>query len=161
MQELDDLLTELRRMWRHPGRRASFLTELDVPIGLHVMRTMRAIDFSARDNLVENEHEGPSVSQVAEGLGVDVSTASRLVDQVVAAGFAIRTPSRIDRRRSALVMTPEGTSVLSRAQAARQRLLAHITAEWPQEDLDQFLSLLSRFRHDLDRVDSETLYAEP
>lgn len=75
--------------------------------------------------------EGPlSQTELVHHLGLGKSTVSRLVDQVVARGWATRAPSPADARRKLVELTPEGRSAaaaLGRARAARvERLLDRI-----------------------------------
>lgn len=66
-----------------------------------------------------------SLGQLAEGVGVTPSTTSRLVDRLVAGGFAERRPSPESRRQVELRLTPEGEATLARYDELRlQRLRA-------------------------------------
>ena len=56
---------------------------------------------------------GPAnLGQLAQELGVTVSTASRLVDRLVRAGYVDRRPSPHSRREVALTLTTSGTAML-------------------------------------------------
>ncbi|MFD2092648.1 MarR family winged helix-turn-helix transcriptional regulator [Blastococcus deserti] len=55
-----------------------------------------------------------NLGQLAEGMGVTVSTASRLVDRLVAAGLVDRRPSPRSRRELALAVSGQGAAVLDR-----------------------------------------------
>ena len=75
--------------------------------------------------------EGPlHQTDLVHHLGLGKSTVSRLVDQVVARGWATRTPSPDDARRRLVELTPEGRAAaeaMGRARAARiERLLDRI-----------------------------------
>jgi DNA-binding MarR family transcriptional regulator len=58
--------------------------------------------------------DGANLASLAEAMGVAVSTASRLVDRLVAAGWVDRRPSDANRREISLSLTGEGTAVLTR-----------------------------------------------
>jgi MarR family transcriptional regulator, organic hydroperoxide resistance regulator len=65
--------------------------------------------------------EGPLViGQVAQRMGVGLSTGGHLVDRLVQAGLAERTEDAVDRRRTLARLTPKGedlyAQLLSRAQ---------------------------------------------
>jgi DNA-binding MarR family transcriptional regulator len=63
---------------------------------------------------------GPaSLVQLAEGIGVTASTTSRLVDRLVAGGFAERRPSPESRRQIELRLTSEGEATLDRYDELR------------------------------------------
>jgi DNA-binding MarR family transcriptional regulator len=53
-----------------------------------------------------------NLAQLAEDLGVTVSTASRLVDRLVAVDWVRRRPSERTRREISLTLTDSGTAVL-------------------------------------------------
>ncbi|MBP7094961.1 MAG: MarR family transcriptional regulator [Spirochaetia bacterium] len=69
--------------------------------------------------LLELGREGIAMGRVAEALGLDPSTATRLVDELVKAGFAERLASSTDRR-----------AVLVRRSAEGERKAASIDAAW-------------------------------
>src|SRR3954454_2488139 len=58
--------------------------------------------------------EGADLASLAEAMGVAVSTSSRLVDRLVAAGWVDRRPSHANRREISLSLTGEGTAALGR-----------------------------------------------
>lgn len=60
-----------------------------------------------------------NLGQVAGGMGVTVSTASRLVDRLLAAGLVDRQPSPRSRREVAVVVTPLGRELLGRYDELR------------------------------------------
>lgn len=65
---------------------------------------------------------GPvNLAQLAEEMGVTVSTASRLVDRLVAVEWVRRRQAPHNRREISLTLTPEGRSLLRRFDD--QRLL--------------------------------------
>src|SRR4051812_50206866 len=55
-----------------------------------------------------------TLMQLADGMGVTVSTASRLVDRLIAAGLVDRRPSEATRREISVTLTPHGRAVLQR-----------------------------------------------
>jgi DNA-binding MarR family transcriptional regulator len=74
-----------------------------------------------------------SLVQLAEGMGVTASTASRLVDRLVAAGHADRRPSRESRRQIELRLTPDGMSVLGRYDELRLARLREVLDRVPPD----------------------------
>ncbi|MGY1698417.1 MarR family winged helix-turn-helix transcriptional regulator [Geodermatophilus sp. SYSU D00766] len=74
---------------------------------------------------VLSERPGLSVGQLAEGMRVAVSTASRLADRLAAAGLADRRPSAADGRSVVLRLTADGERLLDRYDDLR---LADLTA---------------------------------
>jgi DNA-binding MarR family transcriptional regulator len=98
-------------------------------------RTMVGVSVRAADQLgsvslvqlraltVVDEVDGANLLQLSDGMGVTVSTASRLVDRLVAAGLVDRRPSEATRREIALTLTEQGRSLLSRYDELRLREL--------------------------------------
>lgn len=68
---------------------------------------------------VLGQSPGASLAVLADGVGVALSTASRLVDRLSAAGWVVREPSEEDRRALALSLTAEGTDLLHRYDQLR------------------------------------------
>lgn len=149
LAHLLEALGDLRRFWERPDRKRRFLAELGEPVELGVLRTLVAVD--ALTGASEDGEVG--VGDVARGLSVDGSTASRLVDQAVAGGHLDRVPGRTDRRRTGLELTPEGEALARRAQEIRCRWLADITAGWEAEDVARLAELLHRFIDDATRAE--------
>jgi DNA-binding MarR family transcriptional regulator len=73
------------------------------------LRALTALREAGSANLVS----------LAEEMGVTVSTASRLVDRLVAADWVHRRASPQDRRELALTLTHGGTALLRRYDARR------------------------------------------
>ena len=87
------------------------------PVSLVQLRALTVID----------EADGANLMQLSDGMGVTVSTASRLVDRLVGAGLIDRRPSEATRREIAINLTAEGQSLLGhyddlRLQALHRRL---------------------------------------
>lgn len=135
----------MRRLWLQQGRRRRLMDEIGHPIAMSVLRAVFAIDALASDDT--------SVGAVAAELEIDASTASRLVENAVAGGYAVRKPSAIDRRKSVLSLTETGRNVLLRARSGRERLLAEITHNWTRDDIELIAELLNRLHDDFEIID--------
>ena len=70
-----------------------------------------------------NRHEGPSLSEVAERIGLSLSSMSELIDGLVIRGFVIRQTHPEDRRRMTLTLTNRGSTTLRRANEATANYL--------------------------------------
>lgn len=68
------------------------------------LRALTALREAPRGNL----------NDLAAAMGVTVSTTSRLVDRLVAAGLVTRSPSPTTRREVSLALTPAGRGRLQR-----------------------------------------------
>lgn len=137
---LDDALVTIRRVLLRPGYRARLLDGLPGQVELATLRLLRTVQ----------RHDGaPSIGEVAEVLMIDPSTASRVVDRAVGSELLERRACTDDRRRARLHLTPTGNELLDRATDRRRELLAEVTADWTEEELDllvrQLTSLVGGF----------------
>jgi DNA-binding MarR family transcriptional regulator len=98
------------------------------------------------------------VSELAEAMGLDASTASRHVRQLEDGGYLARTGDPGDRRASRVRLTPRGRAALDRATRARAALVDRAVADWPEEDRAALTTLMTRLADSLDRLaaDPET-----
>jgi DNA-binding MarR family transcriptional regulator len=84
----------------------------------------RTLNFLAR-------HQGASLSDVAEHIGLTRPSASKLIDGLVERGLVSRRGSLVDRRRVRLGLTNPGRVTLRAAWAAAQADLASRVAALP------------------------------
>jgi DNA-binding MarR family transcriptional regulator len=98
------------------------------------------------------------VSELAECMGLDASTASRHVRHLEDGGFLARTGDPGDRRASRIRLTPKGRAALARTMRARAAVVDRAIADWHDEDRAALTTLLTRLADSLDRLaaDSET-----
>lgn len=123
LHEIDDALVRLRRLWS------------SAPRGVE-MSSVLVVEACARG-------DGPvSVGEVARFADVEHSTASRLVDRAVRAGYVERTA---DGRRAALELTAAGRELRERAVDLRTAWLTTVLDGWPGTDVVALARLLSRF----------------
>ncbi|MGW9631788.1 MarR family winged helix-turn-helix transcriptional regulator [Agromyces sp. NPDC055520] len=109
-----------------------------------------AARFRLLDALEGAEHP-PSVSELAEAIGVDQPRASRLVQAAVEAGHVRREADPSDARRSALVLTASGRKLLASARGTRRDAVETALAAFTPEETAEFARLLSRFIADWPR----------
>jgi DNA-binding MarR family transcriptional regulator len=69
---------------------------------------------------------GMSLNQLAEGLGVHASTATRVCDRLIAADLLIREPHPRDRRYLALSLTRKGQRLHDKVMVTRAREISTI-----------------------------------
>jgi DNA-binding MarR family transcriptional regulator len=97
--------------------------------------------------------EGPlALSALAEASGVEVSTMSRLVDRLMAAGLAEARRSSTDLRVTVLSLSSAGADLVERLKAVRRAALARVLDEWTPEERASFARLLDRFVDGLERA---------
>ena len=111
------------------------VSEREDPVLLAVVRLMVAVSVHAADHIGEaslvqlraltvlSELETANLMQLADRMGVTVSTTSRLVDRLVAADFVDRKPSAQTRREISISLSETGRQVLQRYDELRVREL--------------------------------------
>lgn len=138
LERLDVAFGRLRRIWDSPVLRREFQRRIGIVVEAGAIRVLRAVQRTTASA------DECGVSDVAEELQVDISTASRLVEQTVTAGWLSRHTSSLDRRRSVLDVTDAGAEVLERATRVRAEILGELTSGWSDADADQLATLLER-----------------
>lgn len=89
------------------------------------------------------------LSDLANDLGVDVSTVSRQVQALEQKGLVTRGPDPDDGRAVRLELSRKGRAVLRKMQAAWQETIADVLIDWKPADIHEFAVLLDRFASDL------------
>ena len=84
-----------------------------------------------------------NLAQLAEEMGVTVSTGSRLVDRLVAADWVHRAASARNRREISLTLTDGGKRMLRRYDARRVELLRECLERLPAERQEAVLGALA------------------
>jgi DNA-binding MarR family transcriptional regulator len=104
------------------------------------------VEWAAYGLLFQLVSGGPRRSSaLAEAVCVDPSTVSRQVAQLVKAGLVERQSDPDDGRASLLVATAQGRDVYAAKQEHRQKLFAHLLADWAEADVLALTDLLTRF----------------
>lgn len=86
-----------------------------------------------------------TVSVVAERLGIDPSTASRLVAETIGAGYLARLPSQMDNRRLRLELTDAGRKLVANAHRYQRTVFKYVTRDWTEAEQQEFARLLIKF----------------
>ena len=113
-------------------------------------RSIAVVESSAdvievRVLVVLASREAASLREVADALGLHVSTASRLCDRMVARGLLDRRDDPADRRQLELRLTADGTRVLSRMRTERRRDVKRILARMSTPDRDRLAETFDAF----------------
>ena len=136
--------------------------ELDVAdeLGVQLVRLMRmvhkaksmaakqgpdGIERSAYSILFCLIHEGPQrTSKLADALHAEISTISRQSGSLVQHGLVERLADPEDGRACLLAPTREGLRVFEENRKQRNKWLATVMADWPEEDRRSLNQLLDR-----------------
>jgi DNA-binding MarR family transcriptional regulator len=88
------------------------------------------------------------IMELAGLVGRDHSTVSRQVATLDRLGLVRRHVGTSDGRERKVVVTQEGLAIAHALDAARERLVQPIVAQWDEQDWKIFVSLLRRFADD-------------
>ncbi|MER5319976.1 MarR family winged helix-turn-helix transcriptional regulator [Streptosporangium roseum] len=155
---IDVALFRLRRIWARPLRSRK-IADPQRPVQLSNVMVVHAVHKLSLDV------PEVTVGAVAEQLDVDPSTASRLVNDAIGAGFVEREASEVDARRARLVLSGRGRRVLEVVVHYRRTYLDGLIADWDEADREAFARLLTRFAeaamaHPADLVNLDQVIAE-
>ena len=96
--------------------------------------------------------QGPArISQLAERIDLDISTTSRKVAELEAAGLVVRTLDPGDRRAAVVSTTASADDQVGRVREARNRAFGHMLAGWDDADKTRLADLLERLVQDIHR----------
>jgi DNA-binding MarR family transcriptional regulator len=90
-----------------------------------------------------NESGATRLSDLAERLGVDLSTASRQVHHLQLAGLVQRATVEEDRRASLLTVTDSGKEMVERILAARRSVITQMLEQWTPEERSELGRVLT------------------
>jgi DNA-binding MarR family transcriptional regulator len=82
---------------------------------------------------------------LAEAVHSDPSTVSRQVAHLVQLGLVERVADPADGRATLLVATDEGRRVFDENRQLRNRRIAGLISDWPEDERQTFARLLTRF----------------
>ncbi|TLW93243.1 winged helix-turn-helix transcriptional regulator [Saccharomonospora piscinae] len=137
----DQLAAQLIRLVRLAHRAKAKITKAG-PEGLE------SAAYAILFHLVEG---GPQrASRLAETLHADISTISRQSSALVDHGLVERQADPEDRRASLLAATAEGLRVFEENRRHRNRWIAGVLADWPEEDRRTLNVLLARLGDDIE-----------
>ncbi len=90
------------------------------------------------------DNEPIRVTDLACALGVDLSTTSRQIAQLEAAGLVAREPDPDDGRASRVSLTDQGKQTLSAVRKAWRSVIREIVSDWPPEERSDLARLLAK-----------------
>jgi len=147
------LALELSRCWRELGgilASRRLLASLGGGSGLPLTPTkLRALDVLA-------ESGGMRIGDLAAGMAVDETTATRLADRLEAMGVAARERVPDDRRATLVVLTPEGERLVADVAARRREFFRDVLEALDPDERAELVRLTAKATEAL-RVRSEEL----
>lgn len=141
----DPVLSAIQRSWSRLSRISS-LARLH---GQILARIGLSIEQSAYPILTYLSSFGPSrMTDLADAIGIDLSTLSRQVAVLERRQLVIRTADPFDRRARILRPTESGKEILTKIADAHQKVLAETLSDWSLDDLVHLRILLERLVSD-------------
>lgn len=144
--QIDAAMTRIRKGMMRRESAVAILAELDPSLDLQKLDVMSAVMHWHPENDADATRE-VTVGTVAERMGIDPSRASRLVAEVVEAGYIRRVASQQDSRRIVLEPTDKGVAFGEEFRAHKTAMLATGLEGWTEEELVAFAPLIERFSH--------------
>lgn len=100
--------------------------------------------------LILGERSPRGIRDIADAAVIPLSTMTRIVQRLAAAGFAICEPSAEDARVTMVSLSPLGQQKLTEARAATSPVYKAVIRDVSASEFDQLVSLLGRLRTNLD-----------
>lgn len=108
-----------------------------------------SLDRSEYLLLSELEKKSPlAINALAEKLLLNLSTASRQVATLESKKYIRRFPDAQNGRISLVELTDNGKEILHRVQQARYDAYKEVLHDWPEDQLKQLETNLTRLNHD-------------
>jgi DNA-binding MarR family transcriptional regulator len=98
---------------------------------------LRALD-------VISEEDGVRIGELADRIGIDETTATRLVDRLEVGGMAERRSAAGDRRAIVVELTPAGVVLVKAVARRRQRFLCEVLTALEPEERTELVRLTTK-----------------
>lgn len=134
--EIDELVTAVLTASRVlVGVSAASLAAVEDTVTLTQFRTLVVLHSRPTMNL----------NSLADELGVNASTAMRMIDKLLAAGLVTRRENPANRREVQLEPTASGRRLVGKVTARRRARIAQIVAAMPASDRSGLVDALAAF----------------
>ena len=122
----------------------------EITVATRLLSPRDRVDTGAVRLLWHLSEAGPCrLSDLAELVGLDLSTVSRHVRDLDEAGYVARTPDSRDRRAVTVELSADGREVLADARTNRAAAMTPVLAAWTADDRSELTRLLSALARDL------------
>jgi DNA-binding MarR family transcriptional regulator len=136
---LQELAGDLSRSWHDLGR---LLVSRRLLASLHPGATLTPTKLRALD--VIGDQGGVRVGELADRIGIDETTATRLVDRLEAAGVAERRRAADDRRVTLVGLTSTGVELARNVARRRQRFFCDVLAALEPDERTELVRLTAK-----------------
>lgn len=141
---IDALMQTWRRRAR--ARELGHRALIDLKIDMDLAQFDVLVAIEAPENQFGDSGAGETmVATVAERLGIDPSRASRVVSEMVDAGYARRAVSQADARRTIIELTDAGAAIIEAVRAYKFLIMGDFLSGWTKDEVDSFVPLLRKF----------------
>ena len=149
----DDTATRIVRAWRELRRGAAAGSLRDHLLGVDGAR----LDQGQLDALeiLHGHDDGWRMSEFADALRVDPSTATRAIDRLESQGLAERSTDASDRRIVIARATPAGQRLLATLQGLRASGMEQLLSAFEPHEREQMADLMERFVAAMDTLVGE------
>ena len=93
-----------------------------------------------------------SVRELADGLGLDTSTVTRIVDVLVRDGWVERARDERDRRRVFVSLTPRGEELAAQLEGCADRYCERILGRIPAESREDVVHVMRLLVEAIDEI---------
>src|SRR6478735_5834058 len=139
---LRSLAAELSTCWRELG---SILASRRLHAHLHPELGTKLTPSKLRAlELLAQQQDGLRVGELADRVGVDDTTATRLVDRLEQLGLAERHSEEGDRRAILVGLTAEGRELVAGVSAQREQFFADVLATLDADERVQLVRLTEK-----------------
>jgi len=138
---LKPLAEELSTCWRELG---SILASRRLHAFLHPELGSKLTPSKLRGLELLGQHDGLRIGELADRLGVDDTTATRLVDRLEELDLAERHSEEADRRAILVGLTAEGQKLVGGVAAQRQQFFADVLATLEPDERLQLVRLTEK-----------------
>ncbi len=138
-RDLQPLANELSQRWHELG---AVLRSRKLLAALHPSSNLTPSKLRALDLLAE--HSSMRIGELADGVGVDDTTATRLVDRLEAAGLAARRSDTGDRRATTVELTAAGEELVEGIAAERRQFFCDVLAALEPEERTELVRLTAK-----------------
>ena len=151
---MSDFADELSRRWSDLG---SALRSRRLLESLHGGHDVALTPSNLRALAVLGDGDGLRVGELAERVGIDETTATRLADRLAAAGLVERQRSENDRRVTVVVLTPAGRRVTQALAEQRRRFFGDVLAALEPEERAELVRLTAKAAEALQATSEELI----
>ncbi|ESY43812.1 MarR family transcriptional regulator [Mesorhizobium sp. LNJC384A00] len=140
---IDAVMSKVRRSIQRRNFGRMILARVDPSLEMSHLDAIGAI--ANNPVFSDNQQDEVTVGVIAERLEIDPSRASRISADLVERGYACRVASQRDARRICLKLTAKGERLVAAVRQTKWRIFAGSLAQWDEQDLVTFATLLERF----------------